>query len=189
MKRIAVYCGSTVGENPIYGEKALELAEWMTRHQYDLVYGGSKIGLMGILSTRLLTNKREVFGVMPNFLKDKELAQDNLTQLYMVDDMRQRKQKMMDLSDAFLAMPGGLGTLEEIAEAISSSRIGLHRKPSVFFNVDGYYHALESFFDTMTAEGFLDEENRRTVLFSDSLEEIYDFIITYQPPKTGVYDK
>lgn len=133
IQRIAVYCGSTVGQKPICGEKALALAEWMTSLQYDLVYGGSKIGLMGILSTQLLKNGRKVYGVMPDFLKDKELAQDHLTELFIVDNMRQRKQKMMDLGDAFLAMPGGLGTLEEITEAISLSRIGLHRKPSVFF--------------------------------------------------------
>ena len=189
MTSIAVYCASALGTNAIYAEKAHELGQWMIEESYDLVYGGSKLGLMGILARELIKAKRQTVGVMPHFLADNEITQEGLTELIYVETMHERKQKMMDLADAFIAMPGGPGTLEEISEVISWSRIGQHDKPCVFYNVNGYYDLLAQFFDQMVAEGFLFASDREALLFSDSLTEIHAFLTNYNPPATRVYDK
>lgn len=185
---IAIYCGSVLGNQKKFEEKAVELGSWMSRQSYDMVYGGSKLGLMGVIARKMLQEKRQVYGVLPTFLQEKEIAQEGLTELYFVGDMHERKQKMMDLSDVFIAMPGGPGTLEEISEVISWSRIGQHNKPCIFYNVEGYYDLLAQFFDKMVVEGFLGKDDRQAILFSDSVEEIASFIAHYQPPAVRVYD-
>lgn len=188
-KKIAVYCASALGKQEVYQLGAERFADWMIKEQYDMVYGGSKVGLMGIISSKLIANGRGTYGVLPDFLKDKEIAQDNLTELHIVQGMHERKQKMMDLADVFIALPGGPGTLEEISEVISWSRLGKHDKPCVFYNINGYYDALDEFFSKMVESGFYTQPEKDTLLFSDSLEEIQNFITTYVPPKTRVYDK
>ncbi|MGX7030166.1 TIGR00730 family Rossman fold protein [Vagococcus zengguangii] len=186
---IAVYCASAMGINPIYAEKSRELGQWMASEGYDLVYGGSKLGLMGVLARELIEAKRQTIGVMPHFLADNEITQEGLTELLYVDTMHERKQKMIDLADVFIAMPGGPGTLEEISEVVSWSRIGQHDKPCIFYNVNGYYDLLAQFFDQMVTEGFLFASDREALLFSDSLIEIQAFITNYTPPTKRVYDK
>ena len=189
MTTIAVYCASALGNQPIYSEKTTELADWMITNQYDLVYGGSRLGLMGVLARKLIGANRSTYGVMPRFLADNEITQEGLTSLVYVETMHERKQKMIDQGDVFIAMPGGPGTLEEISEVISWGRIGQHDKPCIFYNVAGYYDLLAQFFDKMVAEGFLFETDRAAILFSESLVEIQDFIVNYQPPAKRVYDK
>ena len=185
--KIAIFCGASVGKNPIYEERSLDLADWMASKQHDLVFGGGKVGLMGLVADRMLTHGREAIGVIPTFLRDREIAHQGLTDLIVVADMHQRKAKMMELSQAFIALPGGPGTLEEITEVISWSRVGQNEGPCVLYNVNGYYDKLKEQFDQMVVEGFLSQEDREKLLFSDNLEEMENFIQNYQPPKIREY--
>ncbi|MCO7176864.1 TIGR00730 family Rossman fold protein [Sporolactobacillus kofuensis] len=189
MKRIAVYCGASKGKNPIYEDYAVKLAKWITDAQCELVYGGGKVGLMGIVADTVLDHGGKVIGVMPQFLVDREIAHDQLSRLVVVNDMDERKKKMMDLSDCCMALPGGPGTLEEISEAISWARLGENASPCIFLNVNGYYDLIGRFFDQMVDEGFLSSEDRKKVLISDSFDEIKTFIETYVPPHVRTYSK
>ena len=184
---MAVYCGASKGNNSIYEESAKQLGKWLIEQQYTLVYGGGKSGLMGTIADIVLENDGKVIGVMPTFLMARELAHPNLTEMYLVADMHERKRKMIDLADCYLALPGGPGTLEEITEVISWSRIGEHKNPCIFFNVNGYYDYIATFFDQMVLEGFFSKEDREKVFFSDCLSDIELFIKTYVSPKIRQY--
>ncbi|WP_207696483.1 hypothetical protein DOK67_0001404 [Enterococcus sp. DIV0212c] len=187
MKKIAVYCGASVGNKSIYQERTKELGQWMSNNQYDLVYGGGNVGLMGILADTVIENSGKAIGVMPTFLLDRELAHQGITEMHIINDMHERKRKMIDLADCYLALPGGPGTLEEISEVVSWGRVGEHQNPCIFFNVDGYYDLLAEFFDKMVADGFLTKEDRAKIYFSDSLDEIQQFIDTFIPPTIRQY--
>lgn len=186
---IAVYCGGSLGNKDIYQETAVKLGKWFGTHNYDLVYGGGKVGLMGVLATEVLKQGQNAIGVMPQFLVDKEIAFEDLTELVIVEDMHIRKKKMIDLSQAYIALPGGPGTLEEISEVISWARIGQHQNPCILYNVDGYYNSLKTIFETMVHEGFLTQEDLDAILFSDNLDEIYTFIRDFKPTEVRVYAK
>lgn len=185
--KITVYCGASEGKQAVYREKTIELAKWMTSKQYSLVYGGGKVGLMGILADTILTNGGQVIGIMPTFLKEREIAHPNLTELIVVPDMPTRKSQMIALGDAFIALPGGPGTLEEITEVISWSRIGQNDGPCILYNVNGYFDHLKQQYDRMVEEGFLSQVDRDKILFSDDLDDIEDFILTYQAPEIRQY--
>lgn len=187
LKKMAVYCGASKGNDPIYEESAKALGLWLIENNYTLVYGGGKSGLMGTIADTVIENEGEVIGVMPTFLMERELAHQQLSKMHIVADMHERKRKMIDLADSYLALPGGPGTLEEITEVISWGRIGEHKNPCIFFNVNGYYNHVAVFFDQMVSEGFLSKEDRSKVLFSDSLNEIKQFIDTYTPPEIRQY--
>ena len=176
MKRVAVYCGANPGKNPIYTQAAIDVADWLAQHHLDLVYGGGGVGLMNVLAERAIKNGTYTIGIMPKFLVDKEIAAPHLDEFYVTDDMDERKAKMLSLADACLALPGGPGTLEEISEAFSWARVGQNPNPCAFYNINGYYDKLADFFDHMVTEGFLTTEDRNKLLFSDSLEEIYNFM-------------
>ena len=184
---MAVYCGANVGNSPVYQEAAEKLALWMKENQYDLVYGGGNVGLMGTVADTLLAAGGEAIGVMPTFLMERELAHTGLTKMYVVQDMHERKKKMIQLADVYLALPGGPGTLEEITEVISWGRVGEHRKPCILYNVNGYYDLLAAFFDQMVETGFLTDTDREKILISDSLEVIQAFIANYTPPAIRQY--
>lgn len=187
MKKMAVYCGASLGNKTIYQEQTKELGQWMSQNGYDLVYGGGNVGLMGILADTVIEKGGKVIGIMPSFLLERELAHQHITEMHEVRDMHERKRKMIDLADCYLALPGGPGTLEEISEVVSWGRVGEHQNPCIFFNVDGYYDLLADFFDKMVADGFLTQTDREKVFFSDSLEEIQQFIDTYTPPTIRKY--
>lgn len=187
MKKMAVYCGASVGNKTIYQEQTKALGQWMSRNDYDLVYGGGNVGLMGVLADTVIENGGKVIGVMPTFLLERELAHQNITEMHIVNDMHERKRKMIDLAECYLALPGGPGTLEEISEVVSWGRVGEHQHPCIFFNVDGYYDLLADFFDKMVVEGFLTAADREKIFFSDSLEEIQQFIDTFMPPTIRQY--
>lgn len=189
MKKMAVYCGASVGTKPIYQERTKELGEWMGTHKYDLVYGGGNVGLMGVLADMVLANGGKAIGVMPTFLLERELAHQHITEMHIVNDMHERKRKMIDLADCYIALPGGPGTLEEISEVVSWGRVGEHQNPCIFFNVDGYYDLLADFFDKMVETGFLTAADRSKIFFSDDLKEIQQFITSYTPPKIRSYKK
>ncbi len=189
MKKIAIYCGASTGNKLIYQEKTEELGLWMVKNNYGLIFGGGAAGLMGIISNTIISNNGSTIGVMPTFLVERELAHQQLDKLIIVKDMHERKKKMIDLADIFIALPGGPGTLEEISEVVSWGRIGEHQNPCIFYNIDGYYDILATFFDQMVETNFLSSEDRQKILFSASLNEIEDFINHYTAPPIRSYKK
>jgi len=184
---ITVYCGAATGNNSAYSEAVQLVGKWMASNNHQLIYGGGKAGLMGILADEVLKNNGEVIGVMPTFLIDRELSHPNLTQLEIVNTMSERKNRMVELSDCFIALPGGPGTLEEISEVISWARIGQHKNPCILWNINGYYNKLKEFFDDMVESGFLSESDKSIMLFTDSIEELEQFIEHFKPVAVRTY--
>ncbi|MDO4432157.1 MAG: TIGR00730 family Rossman fold protein [Aerococcaceae bacterium] len=181
---ITIYCGASFGNDECYATAARKIGQWIADNGHSLVYGGSKVGLMGIVADTVLANGAEAIGVMPAFLQEKELAHESLSQLHIVDDMSQRKRKMIELGDVYMALPGGPGTLEEISEVISWSRIGQNANPCILFNENGYYDCLQAQFQRMVDNGFLTQDDYGKILFSSDLEVIQAFIERYEPPKS-----
>ena len=178
--RITVFCGANNGKSESYIKNATELGEWIADNNHTLVYGGGKIGLMGVIADTVLENRGEVIGIMPQFLVDREISHTGITEFIIVDDMSVRKAKLIDLGDVFIALPGGPGTLEEISQVISWVRVGKKDAPCILMNVDGYYDFLEQYFDKMVEEGFLTIEDRKNTLFTDNIEEMERFIFNYK---------
>ncbi|WP_413627021.1 TIGR00730 family Rossman fold protein [Fructilactobacillus vespulae] len=187
MKSIAVYCGAASGNDIKYQEATKQLANWIVTNDYQLVYGGGGFGLMGLLAQTVLKLGGKVYGIMPKELFERGAAQTGLTDFEVVENMSIRKRRMLELSDACIALPGGPGTLEEISEAFSWARIGDNNNPCVLFNVFGYYDSLKDFFDEMTEKEFLTQHDRDKLLFSDSLITIDKFINSYIPPEVRKY--
>ena len=163
MKKICVFCGSSPGNDPEYKQYAKKMAVALFNNNLSLVYGGGSVGLMGVLADELLELGGEVVGVIPEFLVAKEVDHKNLTQMITVSSMHERKQTMSELSDAFIAMPGGFGTLEELAEILTWAQLGLVQKPIGILNVKGYYDDLIRMFDHMAEASFLKDENRKMI--------------------------
>ena len=160
MRRVCVYCGSSRGNRPVYADAALELADVLVRHELELVYGGADKGIMGVIADRVLKQGGKVHGVIPKMLTEKEIAHPGLTELHVVASMHERKTMMAALSDGFVAMPGGYGTLEEIIEIITWGQLRFHDKPCGLLNTDGYFDHLLAYLDHAHKEGFLRRENR-----------------------------
>ncbi|MEG0373663.1 MAG: TIGR00730 family Rossman fold protein [Enterococcus sp.] len=177
--RIAVYCGAHLGIDPAYEEAAEKLGRWIVEQDHDLIYGGGKLGLMGIVANRVLASGGTVTGVMPEFLAQPERVHTDLTRLISVKDLDERKKRIMENADVCIALPGGIGTLEEIIEAYSWARVGQNNRPCIFFDANDYYQLLRAFFDQMVTQKFLSEADRQLVLFSPSLTEIELFIQQY----------
>ncbi|MFP4011912.1 MAG: TIGR00730 family Rossman fold protein, partial [Spirochaetaceae bacterium] len=161
---ITVFCGSSTGVRPAYREAAAAFGRMLAGEGIDLVYGGGNVGLMGVLADAALGAGGRVVGVMPQRLVDLEIAHQGLTELHVVADMHERKAGMAARGDAFVALPGGPGTMEEFFEAWVWHRLGVHEKPVGLLNVDGYYDGLNSFLDRMTREGFMDDYYRGIVV-------------------------
>ena len=178
--RITVFCGANNGKSELYKENAIELGKWIANKNHTLVYGGGKIGLMGVIADTVLENSGEVIGIMPQFLVDREISHTGITEFVIVDDMSERKTQLVDLGDAFIALPGGPGTLEEISQVISWVRVGKKDAPCLLMNVNGYYDFLEQYFDKMVEDGFLTKEDRKRTLFTDSIDEMEEFIVNYK---------
>lgn len=181
MKYVCVFCGSSLGLRPAYKLVAQAMGEALTRRGLGLVYGGGNVGLMGIVADATLAAGGEVIGVMPEFLVAKEIAHTGLTKLHVVSSMHDRKALMAELSDAFVALPGGYGTLEEFCEILTWSQLGLHRKPQGLLNVEGYYEPLLRLFDQAVTEQFLKPELRALVLEASDPEHLLDLMANYQP--------
>lgn len=169
---ITVYCGSSMPENRAFQQVARELGEWIAREGHELVYGGSRVGLMGIVSGTVLEAGGRVHGVETSFFVDAGVARDNLTELFVVDTMAERKAKMIELGDAFVALPGGVGTLEEMSEIMSRIRLGMDPSACFFLNIDGFYDNLRAFLDDMVREGFLDRVDMDRICFPETLDEL-----------------
>src|ERR671920_758599 len=172
--RICVYAGSNPGADPAYAEAAADLARVLAGRGIGVVYGGARVGLMGILADTALEAGGEVIGVMPQSLIDREVGHTGLTELRVVASMHERKAQMAELSDGFVALPGGAGTLEELIEVYTWSQLGLHRKPMGVLNVRGYYDGLEALLDHAVQEGFLREQHRAALHVAGDPEELLE---------------
>lgn len=181
MKRIAVYCGSASGSVEIFRDCAYELGVALAKNNIGLVYGGAKVGLMGAVADGTLSKGGNVTGVLPHFLAEKELQHLFLTEIVLVNTMHERKAKMSELADGFIALPGGFGTMEELFEMLTWGQLSLHRKPVAILNINGYYNSLLDFIDTMVKNGFLKEEFQKLLLVSDNIEDLLHQMKSYQP--------
>jgi uncharacterized protein (TIGR00730 family) len=164
MKSIAVYCGASIGAKPLYAEAARALAAALVDHNIGLVYGGGKVGLMGVIADEVLRLGGEASGVIPRALLEREVGHEGLTRMFVVKDMHERKAMMSDLSEGFIAMPGGMGTLEELFEMVTWSQLGIHSKPVGLLNVDGFYDGLVSFVKHQQQEGFVRPQHASLML-------------------------
>ena len=182
MKRVCVFCGSSVGNNPEYAEYAAALGQLLARKHIGLVYGGGHVGLMGVIADAALAAGGEVIGVIPRALADREIAHARLTDLRVVDSMHTRKAMMADLADAFIAMPGGVGTFEEFFEAITWTQLGLHRKPCGLLNAAGFYSPLVAFIDQAVNEGFIKPVHRKMIVVDDNPERLLDTVMHMDLP-------
>lgn len=183
MKRACVFCGSSHGSRPEYSAAAEELVRALARRGLGLVFGGGGIGLMDVIANAALEQGIEVIGVIPEALVAKELAHRGIADMRVVRSMHERKAVMAELSDAFVALPGGFGTLEELFEVLTWSQLGLHRKPSGLLNVAGYFDPLLAFFDHALAERFLRPKHRAMVLVDSDPDGLLDRLAAFQPPK------
>jgi len=176
MISICVFCGSSFNGDPLIKQLTVQLAEILVNRNITLVYGGAKIGLMGILADAVLQKGGKVIGVMPGFLMNKEVAHPNLTEMHIVGSMHERKQLMNDLCDGMITLPGGLGTLDEFFEALTWLQLGLHDKPIGLLNVNGFYDPLLKQLDVMLEQQYLKSSCRRVILTSGNITELIDLV-------------
>jgi uncharacterized protein (TIGR00730 family) len=182
MRRICVFCGSSPGSRPSYAAAAARLGELLASRGIGLVYGGASVGLMGTLADAVLAGGGEAIGVIPAALQARELAHGGVTRLEIVGSMHERKARMAELADAFVALPGGMGTLEELAEILTWAQLGLHARPVGLLDAAGYYQPLIQFFDRAVAEGFIRPEHRRLLLVGPEPGPLLDRFAGWEPP-------
>jgi len=181
MKSICVYCGSNAGSKPAYTERAIALGDRIAKEGLQLVYGGGNVGLMGIVADAVLAAGGEVVGVIPEQLVNWEVAHKGVTRLEVVANMHERKQRMFDLSDAFVALPGGFGTLDEMFEMLTWRQLGIGDKPCAFLDVEGFYTPLMGMIDRMVEERFLHPEQRNDLWHGDDLDAMVAWMRAYTP--------
>jgi uncharacterized protein (TIGR00730 family) len=172
MRKLAVFCGSSTGRGELYLKLGSDLGHLLTKKNWGLVYGGASVGVMGAMADALLENKGRVWGVIPQSLVDWEVAHENLEELEVVDSMHQRKQRMYDLSDAFLAIPGGMGTLDELCEIITWAQLKHHKKPIYLLNFNGFFDQLIGHFQHCEKEGFLSKEHLKLIQCLNNLDDL-----------------
>lgn len=183
LKRVCVFCGSNPGNSPAFADAARHLGSTLAERDITVVYGGSSVGLMGRVADAALEAGGEVIGVIPEKLRAKEIFHSGLSELHVVDSMHERKALMAELSNAFIALPGGIGTFEEFFEVLTWNQIGYHEKPCGLLNIEGYYTKLASFLDDVVDHGFLVGEHRNMVLAATSAEELLEQFTAYDPPE------
>jgi len=183
MKRLAVFCGSSIGFNTIYAEDAKKLGHYMAQQHIGLVYGGGKIGIMGVIADTVLENKGEVIGVIPNLLRHEEVAHTTITEMIITKKMSKRKVKISRLVDGYIALAGGFGTLDEIFEALTLGQLGIENKPIGILNTNGYFDYTLKQLDVMVKEGFLKQTNRDMLLVSFNVEQLIFKMQNYKAPK------
>ena len=184
LRRVTVFCGSNKGIDPEYARVAAALGETLAKRGIGVVYGGGAVGLMGIVADAALGAGGEVVGVIPRHLWEKEVGHRGLSELLIVDSMHERKMAMADRGDAFIALPGGVGTFEELFEAVTWTQLGIHRKPVGLLDVGGFYRPLLSFLDDTVDAGFVSREHRQLVLSAESPDEMLTAIEAWAPPTT-----
>ncbi|OZG72849.1 Rossman fold protein, TIGR00730 family [Hahella sp. CCB-MM4] len=180
--KVAVFCGSGHGRLPVYAEQAVRLGTLLAERDMELVFGGGHVGLMGTVADAVLAAGGRVTGVIPTALKDREIVHTGLTQLHVVKDMHERKAMMSSLADAFVAMPGGAGTMEEIFEAWTWAMLGYHQKPCAFLNVNGYYNKLIDFIQHMVSESFVRQSYKDMLIVEDNPLTLLQSLEAYEPP-------
>jgi uncharacterized protein (TIGR00730 family) len=183
--RICVYAGSNPGADPAYAEATKALGAELAARGVGLVYGGGKVGLMGVVADAILAAGGEAIGVMPQALIDREIGHAGLTELKVVGSMHERKAKMAELADAFIALPGGIGTLEELVEVYTWSQLGIHDKACGLLNVRGYYDGLVAFLDHAVGEGFLRPQHRAVLSVAAGPAELLDALAAFEPPRVA----
>lgn len=181
IKSVCVFCGSSNGENPVYGERAKQLGLFFINRGIDLVYGGANVGLMRILADTMLLNQGKVTGVMPKSLVDREVAHSGLTKLYIVDGMQERKAMMAELSDAFITLPGAYGTFDELFEVLTWNQLHLINKPVGLLNINGFFNPLLEMLDHSVKEKFLRPEHRGILVVDDDEKTLLEKMNDYQP--------
>lgn len=181
IRSIAVFCASSDGIDPKIFEEAYLVGEFLANNKIELIFGGSKLGLMGQVAKGALDNNGKVTGVIPEFLKSKEVVHTGLTSLITTQDMHERKLKMHDLSDGFIALPGGFGTMEELFEILTWGQLGLHRKPIGILNSNHYYDDLLELLQKMLQKGLLKESNMHLLLVSDKIEDLIQKMLEFKP--------
>ncbi|HEY3239523.1 MAG TPA: TIGR00730 family Rossman fold protein, partial [Acidimicrobiia bacterium] len=182
MRRVCVFCGSSPGERASYTEAARDMGRTLAAQGIGLVYGGGRVGLMGVLADAALEAGGEVIGVIPEHMTSREIAHYALSDLRVVSSMHERKALMYELADGFVALPGGLGTLEELFEILTWCQLGLQVKPSGLLDVDGYFSRLVEFLDHVTSEGFIKEVHRRLVVVEERPDRLLDEMRAFEPP-------
>ena len=185
MKSICVYCGSNAGSKPIYAERAAALGERIAQEGLRLVYGGGNVGLMGVVANAVLQADGQVTGVIPKQLADWEVAHRGLTELEIVGSMHERKSRMFELSDGFVTLPGGFGTMEEIFEMLTWRQLGIGNKPCAFLDVDGFYTPLIGMIDRMVEARFLHAEQRTDLWHGEDIDSMLQWMRNYQPAAIG----
>ena len=183
MQRICVFCGSRPGKQPGYLKSARVLASELVKRNITLVYGGASVGIMGEIADSVLADNGKVIGIIPKALVDKEVSHNGLTELIVVKSMHERKSLMAEYSDGFIALPGGLGTIEELFEVLAWAKLGFHNKPCALLNIEGYYNDLLLFLDKAIVDGFINQTDRSLLLVDDNPETLLDLMASYTPPK------
>jgi uncharacterized protein (TIGR00730 family) len=189
MKRLCVYCGSSAGTNPVHRQSAFNLGALLASMGITIVYGGGRVGLMGILADAALHAGGEVIGVIPRSLMDRELGHLGVTNLRVVESMHERKQLMADLSDGFIALPGGIGTLEELFETLTWLQLGFHSKPVALLNSDGFFNHLLEFLHVATESQFLHPTHRDLLLVDKDAARLLERMKTFRPEGAGIAPK
>ncbi len=178
---VCVYCGSSKGNEAIYAEEAKAFGRLLVQYGLKLVYGGARVGIMGILADTVLKAGGTAIGVIPENLVDLEVAHDNLSELHVVDSMHKRKAEMADRSDAFIALPGGLGTFEELFEVMTWAQLGLHQKPCGLLNINGFFDPLVAFLDHAVDQGFIQSMHRRLLMVEEKSQRLIERFNKFKP--------
>ena len=188
MRKVCVYCGSKSGGDPVYAAAARDLGRLLAEQSRTLVFGGGSVGLMGHIADAVLQHDGQVIGVIPHALSGEELLHPKVQQMHVVADMHARKAQMAELADAFIAMPGGFGTMEELFEVLTWAQLGFHAKPTGFLNTGGYYNLLLQFIDQSVEAGFLQPRNRDLFIVEDDPERLLQRLKNHQMPTVKVWN-
>jgi hypothetical protein len=183
MKKVAVFCGSSLGFNEIYKNDAIKLGLYFAKNNIGLVYGGGKIGMMGVIADTIIEKKGEVIGVIPGLLRHEEVAHTNITEMIVTKTMSKRKVRISKLVDGYIALPGGFGTLDEIFEALTLGQLGIEKKPVGILNTNGFFNHLIKQLDVMVTEGYLKQSNKEMLIVSDSVDDLITKMFNYKAPE------
>jgi len=183
MKKVAVFCGSSIGFNEIYRNEAIKLGNCFIENNIGLVYGGGKIGMMGIIADTMIEKKGLVIGVIPGLLRHEEVAHTNVTEMIVTKTMSKRKVKISKLVDGYIALPGGFGTLDEIFEALTLGQLGIENKPVGILNTNGFFNHLILQLDVMVTEGYLKQSNKEMLIVSENVDDLIAKMFNYQAPE------
>jgi len=182
MKSVCVFCGSRLGNDKVYSDAAYAFGKLLAEKNLTMIYGGAKVGMMGALADGVLENGGKAIGVLPVFFQEKEIVHDNLDELILVNSMHERKVKLIDMSDAFVALPGGFGTLDELAEVLTLTQLGKYKKPMGFLNTNGFFDHLLHFFDAMHTNEFIKKEHLQLYYASPDGSQLIDWLAEYKAP-------